>query len=438
MNDLSVIDRFLDTFSRYIDSGFGLLQPEIAYLSTTLVAIDITLAGLFWAMAGEEVMPRLVKKILYVGAFAFIITNFNFAFRHHLQVVRRAGPQGVRRVDRGQDQLLQPGRLAHRRRAGRAAHADRDWQARRLPVRVFTNIDTIVVLFIAWIIVIISFFILAVQLFVSVLEFKLTTLAGFVLVPFALWNKTSLSCREGARQRRRLRRQGAGAGRHRRHRHGPVQPVPVGRRDRPQHQRGARHRAGRDRAPGPWHLRSRHRQRPRLRRAATRRRLRRRRGTRPALGLIVAGGAGAARRPRRLAGGAAMGSMRAATSLAGGARSAYGEGAAASGASGLGRAGAGMAGMARAGASARPATASVRPLAAPGPAVLPGREATGTGSREAGAPDAPGGSRAALGEEPAPRRAHPARRRDCRPHACARATAAAPARHPRSARDEEI
>ena len=78
MNDLGVIDRFLDTFSRYIDSGFGLLQPEVAYLSSTLVAIDITLAALFWAMGGEEVMPRLIKKILYVGAFAFIIGNFNW------------------------------------------------------------------------------------------------------------------------------------------------------------------------------------------------------------------------------------------------------------------------------------------------------------------------------------------------------------------------
>jgi type IV secretion system protein TrbL len=43
----------------------------------------------------------------------------------------------------------------------------------------------------AWLIVIISFFILAVQMFVTLIEFKLTTLAGFVLVPFALWNKTA-------------------------------------------------------------------------------------------------------------------------------------------------------------------------------------------------------------------------------------------------------
>jgi type IV secretion system protein TrbL len=56
---------------------------------------------------------------------------------------------------------------------------------------VFLNLDTIIVLFLAWLVVIASFFILAVQLFVTLIEFKLTTLAGFVLVPFALWNKTA-------------------------------------------------------------------------------------------------------------------------------------------------------------------------------------------------------------------------------------------------------
>jgi len=56
---------------------------------------------------------------------------------------------------------------------------------------VFSNLDMIVVLLLAWIVVVISFFILAVQLFVTLIEFKLTTLAGFVLVPFALWNKTA-------------------------------------------------------------------------------------------------------------------------------------------------------------------------------------------------------------------------------------------------------
>jgi len=46
-------------------------------------------------------------------------------------------------------------------------------------------------LFFAWIVVLLSFFILAVQLFITILEFKLTALAGFILIPFALWNKTT-------------------------------------------------------------------------------------------------------------------------------------------------------------------------------------------------------------------------------------------------------
>ena len=55
----------------------------------------------------------------------------------------------------------------------------------------FDNFLTIMVLLFAWALVIVAFFILAVQMFVCILEFKLTTLAGFILVPFALWNRTS-------------------------------------------------------------------------------------------------------------------------------------------------------------------------------------------------------------------------------------------------------
>ena len=47
------------------------------------------------------------------------------------------------------------------------------------------------ILLVAWLIVIISFFVMAIQLFVSLIEFKLTTLAGFVLVPFGLFGRTA-------------------------------------------------------------------------------------------------------------------------------------------------------------------------------------------------------------------------------------------------------
>ena len=49
MDDVAVIDRFLNVFSTYIDSGFGLLGGEVAFLTATLVVIDMTIAGGFWA-----------------------------------------------------------------------------------------------------------------------------------------------------------------------------------------------------------------------------------------------------------------------------------------------------------------------------------------------------------------------------------------------------
>ena len=189
MNDLSIIDQFLNVFSRYIDSGFGLLHGEVMYLSATLITIDMTLAGLFWAMGGEEVLAKLIRKTLYVGAFAYIIGNFNalasIVFRSFAGLGLLASGSSITAA-----QFLQPGRLAQ---VGVEAGQPLLQQIGTLTgfTAVFSNLDVIVVLFLAWIVVIVSFFVLAVQLFVTLIEFKLTTLAGFVLVPFALWNKTA-------------------------------------------------------------------------------------------------------------------------------------------------------------------------------------------------------------------------------------------------------
>lgn len=116
MNDVTIIDRFLDTFSRYIDSGFGLLQGEVAFLTATLIVIDMTIAGLYWAMShatgqGEDVIAKLLRKVLYVGAFAYIINNFNWlasiVFRSFAGLGITATGSAIT-----MENFLQPGRLA--------------------------------------------------------------------------------------------------------------------------------------------------------------------------------------------------------------------------------------------------------------------------------------------------------------------------------------
>jgi len=190
MGGTGVIDRFLEVFTSYIDSGFGLLSGEVAFLSSTLVAIDITLAGLFWALASDEdVIARLIRKTLYVGFFAFLIGNFNtlakVIFNSFAGLGLKAAGSGL-----SADQFIQPGRIAQ---VGIEAGKPILQAASQLMgfVSFFENFIQIVVLLIAWLVVLVAFFILAVQLFITLIEFKLTTLAGFVLVPFGLFNKTA-------------------------------------------------------------------------------------------------------------------------------------------------------------------------------------------------------------------------------------------------------
>jgi len=192
MAGTGVIDQFLETFTRYIDSGFGLLGNDVGYLASTLATIDITLAGLFWAWGpDEDIIARLVRKTLFVGVFAFIIGNWNrlarIVFESFTSLGLKASGTSLSSAD-----FLRPGRIAQ---IGLdAARPILDSISTLMGyVSFFENFVQITVLLFAWIVVLLAFFILAIQLFVTLIEFKLTTLAGFVLIPFGLFGKTAFA-----------------------------------------------------------------------------------------------------------------------------------------------------------------------------------------------------------------------------------------------------
>jgi type IV secretion system protein TrbL len=189
---MGIIDQFLGTFTQYIDSGFGLLGSEVGYLATTLAAIDIALAGLFWAWgADEDILARLVRKTLFVGVFAFLIGNWNslarIIFESFAGLGLKASGTGLSSAD-----FLKPGKIAQvGLDAGRPILDSISGLMGY--VSFFENFIQIAVLLFVWIVVLLAFFILAIQLFITLIEFKLTTLAGFVLIPFGLFGKTAFA-----------------------------------------------------------------------------------------------------------------------------------------------------------------------------------------------------------------------------------------------------
>ena len=189
MEGTGVIDRFLDLFSRYIDSGFGLIHGDVGFLASSLIVIDVTLAFLFWTWGeGEDIVARLVRKTIHVGFFAFLIANWNglakIIYLSFSGIGLKAAGSG------GADDLLHPGKIAQ---VGLDAGRPLLDQASALMgfTSFFANFVQIAVLMLAWAIVLLAFFIIAIQLFVTLIEFKLVTLAGFVLVPFGLFGRTA-------------------------------------------------------------------------------------------------------------------------------------------------------------------------------------------------------------------------------------------------------
>ena len=165
---------------------------DVGYLATTLAAIDITLAALFWSWGtDEDIIARLVKKTLFVGVFAYLIGNWNslarIVFESFAGLGLKASGASLSAAD-----FLRPGKIAQ---VGLDAGRPLLDSISSLMgyISFFENFVQIVVLLFAWVVVLLAFFILAIQLFVTLIEFKLTTLAGFVLIPFGLFGKTAFA-----------------------------------------------------------------------------------------------------------------------------------------------------------------------------------------------------------------------------------------------------
>lgn len=185
----SIIDHFLDVFSNYINSGFGLISPDVAFLVVVLIGIDATLAGLAWAIGGDNVIQAFAKKVLYVGFFAFILNNWQLlaqiVFESFAGLGLKATGSSLSYTD-----FLHPGLLAQAGVRGADVLLSQIQRLAGFP-NIFWNLGEILVMGLSWIVTLLGFFVLAILLFLAIIEFKLTTLKGFILVPFALWRGTA-------------------------------------------------------------------------------------------------------------------------------------------------------------------------------------------------------------------------------------------------------
>lgn len=183
-NELMVV------FSNTVSAGFDALSGPINGIFGLMIALVVALTGIQWALSpNRDLLAGGFAKVLTIGAFAWLINDWQAlsetVYAGFLELGLTAGGGSLSR-----EEFLNPG-----------AVLAQGWEIVRAlgetpapvenPLDVAGNLGDALILSLAMIGILLAFAVLALQIIVSLLEFKIVTLGGFVLLPFGIWSKSA-------------------------------------------------------------------------------------------------------------------------------------------------------------------------------------------------------------------------------------------------------
>ncbi len=162
-----------------------MIQGDIAFVLNALIVISVTLAGAMWALKAEAPIAPFFRKVLFVGLFAFLVNNWNAVAgainQSGAALGLKAGGSGMSLA-----QLHDPARVAVQGKElfGRVMEMGDG-------MSIFTDFLTLATILLAGVTILIAFFVLALQIFVQLIAFKLGSLAAFVALPWGVFSGTA-------------------------------------------------------------------------------------------------------------------------------------------------------------------------------------------------------------------------------------------------------
>lgn len=191
--DPAALDQFISAFTGQVGSGFGAIAGEVQTVLAILVVISITLTAVLWAIdETQNVLAPLVRKILLIGFFSWLVTNWHSL---SLTVVNGFAKLGLQASGGGSigDFTKAPTKAVE---AGLSVVVDLikyigDLAQQNGGFGALMHLDMIIVAAVSAIGILLAFIILAIEIAVTIIEFYIVTLIAFVVVPFGVLSQTS-------------------------------------------------------------------------------------------------------------------------------------------------------------------------------------------------------------------------------------------------------
>jgi type IV secretion system protein TrbL len=184
--DTGILTNLLNAFLAVFSAGPGHLAPAAARILFLMAGIELTLAGLWWVLKGENILVGLMQKTLLLGLFAFFVANWTSLINTVLDGFVWAGfTAGGSNPAAGAALIKDPSAIISQ------AFIVTQPIENEVNALSWYSLGSLILLGWAYIFTILAFFMLAIQVFISYLEFYLVAALTLILVPFGVFKHTA-------------------------------------------------------------------------------------------------------------------------------------------------------------------------------------------------------------------------------------------------------
>jgi type IV secretion system protein TrbL len=181
-----ILTTLLNSFLTVFSAGPGHLAPAAARLLFLMAGIELTLAGIWWVLKGENVLVGLMQKTLLLCLFSFFVANWTTLINTVLDGFVWSGFTAAGSTPAAGAALIKdPSAIITQAFVSTQPIAD------QISALKFYDLGSLFMYGWAYIFTIIAFFMFAIQIFVTYLEFYLVAALSLVLVPFGVFKHTA-------------------------------------------------------------------------------------------------------------------------------------------------------------------------------------------------------------------------------------------------------
>lgn len=184
--DTGILTTVLNQLAGRLSLGYARMLPDALVLLRYLVAIEIVMLGVFWALGKSDITVTAIKKITAIGLFLWIVTGMKTLSHSLIMSFAQAG-------------LVAGGNLITTANLfDPSAIIDMGFKVTK---PIFDNIGGFsnialhpvnsALQFITGLIGLFAYFLIGWNLFVVIIEFYLFTVCAVILIPFAVFKPTS-------------------------------------------------------------------------------------------------------------------------------------------------------------------------------------------------------------------------------------------------------